>query len=479
MEKIDDLSFANEEAKKTYLMSMKMRKFRIIVLSVSAFVWLLTITLSAMFYIKVDDADKFHFLPTWGIISTTVMFLTILAITLFARGFSKLIALSGMKAAKQQKENLDIISTLTVNFSAVYYYDVRTEELAFLQIGDRIQNYMGKVYAEDHDFAWYVRAYAEKLVIPEYRDEFCKVVDAKLISERLAERDYFTYRYLGYKSGKAAYYEMKAAKVNDDPTKLVIGFADVDDEARDELERNAIVKESLDQVSLANSVKDKFLANVSHELLTPLNEALGIATLMSIGANDESEIVNDATKIASATNVAINLINDLIYSSKIESGEMLLHETMCSLTEILDSMIVKASEDALLKRVRINRYYSFSHDIVNIDAEKLRVILDRILKLSISYSTPDSNVEFEVKEGMTKDDKALFEIKITDYSEGLAKAGFVKGEVGKTLTDDPSPAGVAFSISRRLVELLGGKMTVSGSPDRGTAILIKLFLKTK
>lgn len=465
----------------TARLAKRMAIFRRGSFSAAVLVWILTMVI---YLINLKNNNLEHARDTmfsWGVFASTFIMAVMVATTVFATRFSKIMRRESVTSEIARAEQSNIISSISINFNAVYYADLETGDLQFLQIGDRIGMIFPKENKEHNSLETCAKIYSEKYVLPEYREEFLKEVCTETIKSKIASRTYYTYRYMGDKNGKPAYYEMKTARVNNSATKVVIGFADVDEEVREEQERVSIVKDSLDQVSLANSVKNKFLSNVSHELLTPLNEALGLATLMSVGGTDDGSVPEDAARIAASTRVVINLINDLLYSSAIHNGEMMLHEERTSLSETLDGAVRKVNENALFKKVRINRFYSVSHDMVIIDEDKIRGIFERLLRLSIKYSPSDSVVDFEVKEANEHDGKVMFEFRVVDYGEG-----FPEDRLKQALSPqhdshemDFSPSGMNVSIIRSLVELMEGTMTINSSKGRGTEIVIKLFVKIR
>lgn len=467
-----------EERGKMMALTKRMNIMKSFVFGAAAVLWIFSVVLLILVSMRRLDACRTSSVLMWYVISASLLFLTVAFATVSSGKMAKATEQFSKNAAQRLKENQAIIATLCINFNAVYFCDTVTGEIRFLQLGERIQQNMGDVYQNKREFEWYARAYCERLVIPDYHDEFMSVVNKDSISDRLQTRDYFTYRYLGNKNGAPAWYEMKAVKVDGDYTKFVLGFADVDEEAREEATKSELVKNSLEQVAAANRVKDKFLSNMSHELLTPLNEVLGLATLMSIGATDDACITEDAAKMAAATKSAVDLIEDLLYKSRIVNGEMILSPEPCSLTSVLDVTVLKANERAIEKKIRINRFYSFSHDCVIMDKTAVKGIIDRLLGLAIKYSMPDSVIDFEVKEGTAVDNKILYEFRVVDYGNGMTEKQKMMAMSGGKLDPevDYSPTGVSLSIARNLVELMNGQMSIDSAEGRGTSVVVRLFL---
>lgn len=417
---------------------------------------------------------------TWNIVSVFLMLLLFISVTVFSVFFSKVMRETGVKTRESNIERREIISSITRGYSAIYCLDCEKNDVKYIQQSGRLTECFGEKIDPEKPFDYYIETYCNKYVVDEDKERFLEKANIATIIEKLKERKFYSFTYKAMLDGNPAYFEMQSAKVEGSDSKIILGFLNVDDAVRDEKEKNTIVRESLDQVSLANSAKDKVLAHISHELLTPLNEVLGISTMMSLEPQTEKEVCENAEKITVATQNVVNLISDIMYSGAISNGEMMLHENRASLSEALDSACKKAGETALYKKIRINRFYSITHDLVFFDAEKVKAIFERLFNLAVKFSEPDSVIDFEAKESNEINGKIMYEFRIVAYGQGI-KDDYVNSVLSddSVLEKDTSPSGMSLEIAKRLTELIGGTIKIKSEIGRGTEAVIKLFFRLK
>lgn len=207
----------------------KMKFVRVISPVISA---LLLVSTLIFFYIayRQNTAGAYKACGIWSVACVAIVFAVTLIASIAGRGYSKSIYNMLTENRDISDRSFSIIGALNNNYNAVYYCNLVTGEVKFLQLGKRIMNYMSREYSESHPLEWYAKAYAEKLIAPENIPAFLAVVNCENLKEKLKDRDYYTYVYLADKNGKQNYFKMKAAKVEDDPNRLVIGFADIGSE---------------------------------------------------------------------------------------------------------------------------------------------------------------------------------------------------------------------------------------------------------
>lgn len=448
------------------------------ILSTIAF-FAISIILIILFLNSDNPGEALKYAVLWIAISMFLMLVISIVTAAFSGKFSRYMAATNIRAKENHIISREIINSITKKYSAIYCIDRTDNSVAYIQQTERLQGLFGEITDISKGFDWYIEKYCDRFVMDEYRDTFMRKACLSHIIERLQARPYYTFRYQADLNGKPNYFEMCAVRVDDELNMILIGFVDVDEEVREEKARTLIVRESLDQVSLANSAKDKVMSNISHELLTPLNEVLGLASLMAVEETDMETVTENAGKISAATQKVVNLINDIMYSNAISNGEMMVHEKQGSLSETLDLASRNAAEEALRKKIRINRFYSISHDRITFDEEKVRTIFERLFNLAVKFSEPDTIIDFEAKEATEVNDKIMYEFRIVVYGAGISDE-YVRRilEDENLLKADASSSGMSLSIAKRLTELMSGTMTIKCEDGRGTVAVIRFFFKT-
>ncbi|MBC7381405.1 MAG: response regulator [Bacteroidia bacterium] len=244
-------------------------------------------------------------------------------------------------------------------------------------------------------------------------------------------------------------------------------------------ERNAVIQAKAQELALTTKYKSEFLANMSHELRTPLNSILLLSRLLSDNklkhlSNDEVEY---AKVIQNSGNGLLNLINEILDLSQIETGKMELDPEETKITEVLDGLKSLFTELAKEKGIAFN--LSTAGDLpefIRTDKMRLEQILKNLIsnaikftakgsvKLHVTRSAKNNNlISFSVEDtgvGIPKDKHALI-------FEAFQQAdGSTKRKYGGT--------GLGLSISKQLAKLLQGEITLNSEVNKGSEFVLTL-----
>ncbi|MFA9370093.1 MAG: ATP-binding protein [Labilibaculum antarcticum] len=215
-------------------------------------------------------------------------------------------------------------------------------------------------------------------------------------------------------------------------------------------------------------LKTAFLQNISHEIRTPMNGIVGFAGLLKENdlTQDEKEMYLDI--ITKSSGQLLNVVNDVLDVSLLDSGNVIINKTQFDLNEFLDQIYsvhgTILSKDILLQ---LNNTLSGLDHIVFTDKVKLGQIFDNLISNAIKY-TPKGLIEFGCE---MKEDQLLFFVK--DSGIGIAPKfhekifdRFHRAEVETTKTI--GGAGLGLAICKGNVELLGGEIWVESNPGDGS-----------
>ncbi len=223
----------------------------------------------------------------------------------------------------------------------------------------------------------------------------------------------------------------------------------------------------------ANRAKSIFLANMSHELRTPLSAIIGFSNLLLKSPDLNEEHISNLTIISRSGEQLLNLINNILDISKIESGHVLLEEgdtdLFQMLHEIQSMMGVKAHEKGL--RIVIDK----SEDVprfIKIDSGKLRQVLINLIGNAIK-NTITGRVTLRVKAVKNKDSQNIYQrFEVEDTGFGISKENREKIFKAFVQLDNPlvmeSGTGLGLAISKQNIELMGGKIEVNSAVGKGS-----------
>ena len=225
----------------------------------------------------------------------------------------------------------------------------------------------------------------------------------------------------------------------------------------------------------ANRAKSEFLANMSHELRTPLNAVLGFAEMIRDGLAGEvaQRYSSYATNIHEAGRHLLDLINDILDISKIESGHMALQDEPIDVRESIGASCSILAERALAGAVSVER--SVARDLPAMRADPLRIkqILLNLCGNAIKFTPAGGTVRIEA----SHHDGNGFDITIADTGIGMRTDDIPKalepfGQVESSLSRRFGGTGLGLPIAKALTELHGGTLEIMAAPGSGTVVTL-------
>jgi signal transduction histidine kinase len=231
----------------------------------------------------------------------------------------------------------------------------------------------------------------------------------------------------------------------------------------------------------AGAAKAEFLAKMSHELRTPLNAVIGYSQILIEDAEDEGDIeaVADLSKILTAGEHLLKLVNEVLDLSKIEAGKMELDLQEIVLADMLNEMLIVVETAAAKNGNRIFCNIGPNLGTALCDPGKLRNVLTELFDNAVKF-TQDGTIELVV-ERVPGDAVEQLMIHVIDTGIGIAPDQ-ISGLFEKfTVVDDSSTSkyggtGLGLALSQKLCKLMGGEIFVESELGKGSRFTIRLPL---
>ncbi|HEV2414187.1 MAG TPA: ATP-binding protein [Candidatus Dormibacteraeota bacterium] len=232
---------------------------------------------------------------------------------------------------------------------------------------------------------------------------------------------------------------------------------------------DAQLRQFNDQLTRASKFKSEFLAQMSHQLRTPLTAIIGFCEVLLGGMDGEleTEQAEDIGQIHKSGIVLLELVNEILDLSKIEAGKLEIAVKDVELEEVVDGVIQTLVQIAEAKALKLNSELSPAVAVVKADPSRLREILTNLVSNAIKF-TPSGSVTIRSERHGT-----MAEISVIDTGIGIQPEARDRiFEEFRQASDDISKkyggTGLGLSIARKLAELQGGHMGVESQPGKGS-----------
>ncbi|MEY2632892.1 MAG: hypothetical protein RIR00_1546, partial [Pseudomonadota bacterium] len=246
-------------------------------------------------------------------------------------------------------------------------------------------------------------------------------------------------------------------------------------------ERTAELTASRDAAEEANRVKSRFLANMSHDIRTPLNGILGMTRLL-LKSQQQPEQAHMTRTILNSSQTLLNLLNDILDLSKIEAGKTRIEAAPFELAETLDNTAMLLAENAQQKGLE---YILWQGDglpqKVEGDANRLRQVLFNLLGNAVKFTTHGKVIFHAERLPAATPGQAQLRFSVRDTGIGISRDE--QGKLFQAFTQaDTSTTrryggtGLGLAISRELVQLMGGEIQLDSSPGQGSCFSFELRL---
>ena len=237
------------------------------------------------------------------------------------------------------------------------------------------------------------------------------------------------------------------------------------------------------QAESANAAKTTFLSNVSHDIRTPMNAIVGITTLMEHEPGLSDKMKEYLSKLRASSSHLLNLINEILDMNKIEAGKATLNTEPFSLQEQIRQIdsVVRPQARARNQSFVI-RTHNVRHDALEGDATRLRQVLLNLLSNAVKYTDPGGHVSLDVEELPRSGHYARCKFRVTDDGIGMSEEfqkhiyePFTRAE--NSVTNKVQGTGLGMSITKGIVDMMGGAISLESQPGKGSCFEVMLEFK--
>lgn len=233
-----------------------------------------------------------------------------------------------------------------------------------------------------------------------------------------------------------------------------------------------------------NRAETIFLNSISHDIRTPLNVIIGYTALASAHVNEAQEVKKYLSKIETASNHLLLLINDVLDMSHIESGTLKLEHAPVYLPDVLENLKAIIQTDSSAKQLKFCAdTKNMVHKNVITDKLRLKQVLLNILENAVKYTRPGGKIYFQIQELKGQEPEfAKYEFRVKDTGIGMSEE-FI-AHIFEPFTREQTSTvsgiegmGLGMAIVKKIVDRMGGTIAVKSRQGKGTEVIVILKFK--
>ena len=369
-----------------------------------------------------------------------------------------------------------IISSLGKIYFCDYFIDLASRQITELDADDEL-----KMFAKGRDdAAGLLREACLKYAEAEYVDDLLTFTELDSLADRLHRRHSVSFEFIGKRFGWCrAVFIAVDHHADGTVSQVIFAVQRIQEEKEKELKTRQALKETAEQANAANKAKTEFLSRMSHDMRTPLNGIIGMTYLAS-EENNTARTKDCLDKIAMSSKFMLGLINDILDMSKASNEMIEFHPepyTENELTNYIGAVIRPLVSE---KNQTIDLNIDLPDGFVPVQ-DKLRInqIIFNILSNAVKFTPEGGKIECCFKGDMDSNDQMRLHIEISDNGIGMSE------EFQKTVFEPFSQenrndvsfargTGLGMAITKRLVELMGGAISVKSIQGEGSTFAIDL-----
>ncbi len=388
---------------------------------------------------------------------------------------------------QERSEQQKLITALAADYWSVYYLDLDSGEGVCYQPHGALDSGVGA--GERFSYPEVVAAYANDFVTAPYREEFLRFTSPDSIRKGLKDARIISLRYMVRRHGQEVYEMMRFAAVQqpaggEGGEVHAVGacFIDVDEETRRTAAQNDALSQALEAAEQANRAKTAFLSSVSHEIRTPMNAIIGLDNIALNDPGTPEKTKEYLEKIGASAEHLLNLINDILDMSRIESGRLVLKNEEFSFPRLLEAINIMFSGQCSEKGLDYHCSIEGQTDDYYIgDGMKLRQVLINILGNAVKFTPAGGSVRLDVKRTAQFDGLTTLQFRIADTGIGMS-ADFLPrlfdafSQEDSSTTSKYGSSGMGMAITKNIVEMMNGNIQVESEKGKGTVFTVTVTL---
>ena len=397
------------------------------------------------------------------------------------------------KANEALQEEMEIANALTKDYPDVALVDLEVDSAITVKLHGKMIPKSKRVLHRSYQDTW--NYYISKYVLESDRISLRNAVSVNAVKRGLEESDEYVCSYrLKYDDTSVHHYQAVFIRVysrDTESSRIILGFRNIDAiveaerKHEKEMETQAIaLQAAYDAAEAANRAKTEFLSNMSHDIRTPMNGIIGMTAIAAAHIDDKERVQDSLQKITQASKHLLSLINEVLDMSKIESGKVDLIEEEFHLSDLIDNLL------AMTNSQMEEHHHEFSvnisgviHEEVIGDSLRIQKVFTNIMGNAVKFTPDGGKISLSITEKPSGQAKVgCYEFVFEDNGIGMSEdfleqvfEPFSRARDGRV--HKIQGTGLGMPISRNIVRMMGGDITVESKLGEGSRFTVTIYLK--
>ena len=385
------------------------------------------------------------------------------------------------RLTKEHNVTQNILYALGDAYYAMYYYNSENEAIQVL----RAPESMKCMAKNNNTYDGFFKAYVNEIVHPNDREMVLNNLSITNIRKELCSGRSNTYcEYMRRFGDEYRWVRMdvQITEFEDNEVKeVVFAMRDIHDEHEREFRYNTELRKALYDAKVANEAKTTFLSNMSHDMRTPMSAILGMTDIALTHIDNKERVLNSINKIKASGKQLLQLINEVLDMSHIESGKIVLREEPVILPELFHEIVTMLQERLKSKHLSFKaEAIGIINETVITDRVRLSQILTNVLINAIKYTPEYGRIRLIIEQlpGETANN-GIYKLTVSDTGVGMSTEFLQKIYEPFERAEDTTKSGIegiglGMSITVKLIEALGGKIEVESKVNEGSKFEITI-----
>ena len=387
-----------------------------------------------------------------------------------------LIGILAITDVTEQTLTRKILNTLSVlGCDLIADVDLYRDQQTFLTVGG-VESVPGRRVS----FSGYNRNALETYVVPADRERLGRMLEPAYILRRLEEADSFSLAYsITGDDGRVLTKHLTISAVDLRLGRVCTARRDITESVEAEQKHKEALERALEAAEEASRAKSDFLSSMSHDIRTPMNAIIGMTALARAHLEDRQRLEDCLEKISLSSNHLLSLINDILDMNKIEQSQLTLNREVIRLPAVLEQMAAMFTQQARERDLRFTvRQGGVTGRPFYGDPLRLNQILINLLGNAVKFTPAGGLVELEAEELPMEDgERVRCRFTVRDSGVGMSPAfleqlfaPFSRGREASRVEG----SGLGLSITKGLVDLMGGTICVESREGQGSTFRVDL-----